>query len=58
MKPHNLELMSIFIPLSNIKNGQLPTLPLNVAVPSALSGFTSLFGMGRGSSTADIIALD
>ena len=27
---------------------QLPTLPLGIAVPSAQTGLTSLFGMGRG----------
>ena len=30
---------------------QLPTLPLGVAVPSALVSLTSLFGMGRGGSS-------
>ena len=30
------------------KNRQLPTLPPIKAVPSALVGLTSLFGMGRG----------
>lgn len=39
------------------KCGRLPTLPL-LAVPSAFSGFTSLFGMGRGRSTATITTLD
>ena len=29
---------------------RLPTLPLGIAVPSALTGLTSLFGMGRGGS--------
>ena len=29
-------------------NGQRPTLPPQRAVPSALAGLTSLFGMGRG----------
>ena len=43
-------------PLNNILNGllykkrRLPTLPLFQAVPSALLGLTSLFGMGRGGS--------
>ena len=30
-----------------LKKGRLPTLPLD-AVPSAWTGLTSLFGMGRG----------
>ena len=30
---------------------RLPTLPLGVAVPSALVSLTSLFGMGRGGSS-------
>ena len=33
--------------LTLIKKGRLPTLPLD-AVPSAWTGLTSLFGMGRG----------
>ena len=33
--------------LTLIKRGRLPTLPLD-AVPSAWTGLTSLFGMGRG----------
>ena len=32
------------------KSWRLPTLPLGIAVPSALTGLTSLFGMGRGGS--------
>ena len=31
-------------------NWRLPTLPLGLAVPSALMGLTSLFGMDRGGS--------
>ena len=30
------------------KKRRLPTLPRSTAVPSALQGLTSLFGMGRG----------
>ena len=30
------------------KRGRLPTLPHCIAVPSAQTGLTSLFGMGRG----------
>ena len=33
-----------------LEERRLPTLPLGVAVPSALAGLTSLFGMGRGGS--------
>jgi len=29
---------------------QLPTLPPGLAVPSAMTGLASLFGMGRGGS--------
>jgi len=32
----------------NFKIGHRPTLPRFTAVPSALAGLTSLFGMGRG----------
>ena len=32
------------------KERQLPTLPPGGAVPSAMAGLTSLFGMGRGGS--------
>jgi hypothetical protein len=32
----------------NFKIGHRPTLPHFTAVPSALAGLTSLFGMGRG----------
>ena len=31
-----------------VKEGQRPTLPHCIAVPSARTGLTSLFGMGRG----------
>ena len=31
-----------------VKRWRLPTLPLGIAVPSAQTGLTSLFGMGRG----------
>ena len=34
--------------LKKIKKWQRPTLPLGIAVPSALWSLTSLFGMGRG----------
>ena len=33
-----------------LEERRLPTLPPGVAVPSALAGLTSLFGMGRGGS--------
>ena len=32
----------------HVKNRRLPTLPHCIAVPSALTGLASLFGMGRG----------
>ena len=38
----------IFLKVS--EGWRLPTLPLGIAVPSALTGLTSLFGMGRGGS--------
>ena len=31
-----------------LEKRRLPTLPHCIAVPSAMSGLTSLFGMGRG----------
>ena len=36
------------ITLVGLEKWRLPTLPLGIAVPSALTGLTSLFGMGRG----------
>jgi hypothetical protein len=41
-KPHNFRYGALF------KIGHRPTLPRFTAVPSALAGLTSLFGMGRG----------
>ena len=35
-----------------LEKRQLPTLPTGVSVPSAWTGLTSLFGMGRGGSPA------
>ena len=57
MKPHNIELMSIIIPFSNIKMGDFLLLLDRITATSALSGFTSVFGIGRGKSTAEITAL-
>ena len=41
-EPHQLTLTGF------LKIGHRPTLPRFTAVPSALAGLTSLFGMGRG----------
>ena len=35
-------------PEASTEKRQLPTLPHCIAVPSAMAGLTSLFGMGRG----------
>lgn len=37
-------------PRASLEERRLPTLPAGVPVPSAFSGLTSLFGMGRGGS--------
>ena len=34
--------------MNSVRKRRLPTLPLGIAVPSALAGLTSLFGMVRG----------
>ena len=47
-KAYNKETLHFLDEGFNFKIGHRPTLPHFTAVPSALAGLTSLFGMGRG----------
>src|ERR1700743_2231368 len=48
-KPCSFRTRLLEVPIvSGLKIGHRPTLPHFTAVPSALAGLTSLFGMGRG----------
>ena len=42
--------LQVYLSTTLFTNWRLPTLPLGLAVPSALMGLTSLFGMDRGGS--------
>ena len=47
-KRHKKKSPKTFVSELSSKRRRLPTLPHCIAVPSALVGLTSLFGMGRG----------